>query len=187
MRQNLIPTIIQDIDTKEVLMLGYSNKKSIEITKKTKLVTFFSRSRNKLWTKGKEKSGNFLLQKKMLWDCDRDALLIIAKPLGPTCHKNNFKNYSCFKQKPDFSLNILEKIIKDRKNNKKKNSYTIKLLKNIKLLRRKILEEASEVILENSKKRVISESADLLYHMMVLLAKYNISLIDIEQELKKRH
>jgi len=187
MRQNLIPTVVQDINTKEVLMLGYSNKESIKITKKTKLVTFFSRSRNKLWTKGKEKSGNFLLLKKMFWDCDRDTLLIIAKPMGPTCHKNNFKNYSCFKSQPDFSLMMLEKIIKTRKISNEKNSYTVKLLKNIKLLRRKILEEASEVILENSKKRVISESADLLYHTMVLLAKKNISLKEIENELKKRH
>lgn len=187
MCENLIPTIIQDINTKEVLMLGYSNKKSIILTKKLKKVTFFSRSRNKLWTKGAEKSGNFLIYKKMLWDCDKDALLILAKPVGPTCHKNNFKNYSCFKEKPDFSLPILEKIIASRKKYKNKNSYTVKLINNKKLIRRKILEEASEVILENKKKRIISESADLLYHLMVFFAKYSIKLTDIERELKKRN
>lgn len=187
MRKNLIPTIIQDINTKEVLMLGHSNKDSIAKTKKTKNVTFYSRSRKKLWTKGREKSGNFLIYKKMFWDCDRDALLILADPMGPTCHKNNFKNYSCFKKQPDFSLSILEKIIISRKKNKPIKSYTSKLLKNDKLIRRKIIEEAGEVILEKSKKRIIEEAADLVYHLLVFLNKKNIYFIDLINELKKRN
>jgi len=182
-----LPTIIQDINTKEVLMLGYSNNESIKITKKTGKVTFFSRSRNKLWTKGAEKSGNFLMYKKMLWDCDQDALLILADPVGPTCHKNNFKNYSCFQKNTRFTLQSLEKIIQDRKNNNIKNSYTRKLLNNTQLIKRKILEEASETILENNKKRIIEESSDLIYHLMVYLAKKNISLTDMENELNKRN
>lgn len=186
MHKKLIPTIIQDINTKEVLMLGYSNYKSIKITKKLKKVTFFSRSRNRLWIKGAEKSGNFLICKKMLWDCDRDALLILADPRGPTCHKNNFQNYSCFKKQPNFSLQILEKILMQRKKESPSKSYTVNLLKNNKLLKRKILEEASEVVLENKKQRIIEESADLIYHLMVNLTKKNISLADIELELKER-
>ncbi|MFH1536411.1 MAG: bifunctional phosphoribosyl-AMP cyclohydrolase/phosphoribosyl-ATP diphosphatase HisIE [Patescibacteria group bacterium] len=191
--KNLIPTIIQDINTNEVLMLGYSNKKSILKTKQTEKVTFYSRSQKKLWTKG-ETSGKFLIFKKMLWDCDKDALLIFADPIGPTCHKNNFKNYSCFKNEPDFSLNILEKILCNRKIESENGrfrlqckSYTQKLLKSEKIIKAKIIEEVNEVVLENGKQRIIEESADLIYHLMVLWVKKNISLKDIILELKKRN
>ena len=187
MYKNLIPTIIQDINTKEVLMLGYSNKKSLEKTKKTGKVTFYSRSKKRLWTKGQEKSGNFLIFKKMYWDCDKDALLILAYPKGPTCHKNNFKNYSCFKKSPDFSLEELEKIISSRKEKMPKISYTAKLIKNEKLIKAKIIEEAGEVILENKKKRIIEESSDLIYHLMVLWQNKKIDLNNIVIELKKRN
>ena len=187
MCKNLIPTIIQDVNTKEILMLGYSNKQSLEKTKKTGKVTFYSRSKNRLWTKGQEKSGNFLIFKKLLWDCDQDALLILADPQGPTCHKNNFKNYSCFKESPDFSLEELEKIINSRKEQMPQNSYTSKLLQNEKLIKAKIIEEAGEIILENSKKRIIEESADLIYHLMVLWQFKGINLAEIIRELKRRN
>ena len=179
---NIIPTIVQDINTKEVLMLGYSNKNSLKKTKKIGKVTFYSRSKKRLWTKG-ETSKNYLLFKKMFYDCDKDAILMLAQPCGPTCHTNN---YSCFKEKADFSLNTLEQIIESRKNKNIKKSYTAKLLNNIDLIREKIIEEANEVILENSKQRIIEESADVIYHLMVLLAKKNIKLDDIEIELKSR-
>lgn len=185
-RRGLIPTIIQDINTKQVLMLGYSNQQSIAKTKKTKKITFYSRSKKRLWTKG-ETSKNYLRFKKMQWDCDKDTILMLADPAGPTCHKNNSKNYSCFQADPDFSLNLLEEILTSRRNSQPKKSYTAKLLKDEQLIKAKILEEAIEVIEETGKQRLVEESADVIYHLMVLWQKKNISLDDIEKELKKRN
>ncbi|MFH0819300.1 MAG: bifunctional phosphoribosyl-AMP cyclohydrolase/phosphoribosyl-ATP diphosphatase HisIE [Patescibacteria group bacterium] len=186
----LIPTIIQDINTKEILMLGYSNKESIQKTKQSGKITFYSRSKKRLWTKG-ETSKNYLLFKEMFYDCDKDAILMLVEPNGPTCHTGA---YSCFKINPDFNFKTLEQIIKNRKSENKmtssrrqNTSYTVKLLNDINLIRFKIIEEANEVVLENSKQRIIEESADVIYHLMVLLAKKNIFLIDIERELGKRN
>ena len=195
-KDGLIPAIVQDIDTKSVLMLGYMNKKSITKTKEIGKVTFFSRSRQKLWTKG-ETSGNFLILKEIKYDCDKDALLVFAKPKGPTCHLNN---YSCFEdtlfkkdnEKPT-SLNILyklEKLIKTRKEERPKNSYTTSLFnEGIEKIAQKLGEESTEVVIasiKESKEDLIYETSDLIYHLLVLLAEKDVELKSIFNELNSR-
>ncbi len=193
--KGLIPAIIQDADTLEVLMLGYMNEESIEITLKTKKVTFYSRSRNKLWTKG-ETSENYLNLKSFKYDCDNDTLLILVKPEGPTCHTGKI---SCFfnnvvedKENMDYKkiLVNLEKIIIDRKRNMPKDSYTTSLFKEgLDRITQKVGEEAIEVVIASKNsddEDFIYETADLIYHLMVLLAQKNINLDDIYKELYSR-
>lgn len=191
----LIPAIIQDIDTNRVLMLGYMNKNSLKKTLQTNKVWFFSRSKNRLWMKG-ETSKNFLTVKEIYFDCDRDTILIKAKPAGPTCHLNFT---SCFdvrqtKTKP-ISADIgywgeLYQTIANRKKTLTKNSYTTKLLKaGTNKIIGKIMEETTEVIqaaIKESNNRLISETVDLVYHLFVLLNKKNIKLKDINSEIKRR-
>ena len=193
--KGLIPAIIQDADTLEVLMLGYMNEESIEITLKTKKVTFYSRSRNKLWTKG-ETSGNYLNLKSFKYDCDNDTLLILVKPDGPTCHTGKvscfFNNVVEDKENIDYKniLVNLEKIIIDRKRNMPKDSYTTSLFKEgLDRITQKVGEEAIEVVIaskNNDDEDFIYETADLIYHLMVLLAQKNINLDDIYKELYSR-
>jgi phosphoribosyl-ATP pyrophosphohydrolase/phosphoribosyl-AMP cyclohydrolase len=185
----LIPVIIQDNQTTKVLMLGYMNEEAFAKTQKEKRVTFFSRSKNRLWTKGEE-SGNFLEVNDILIDCDNDTLLIKASPLGPVCHTGAD---TCFKEEnvsTDF-LETLENIINDRKNNPSEASYTASLFKKgINKIAQKVGEEAIELVIEAKDSNMDlfkNEAADLLYHYLILLAAKDTSLIAIKQVLIERH
>ena len=187
----LIPAIIQDDETKSVLMLGYMNKDSIDKTKKTKKVTFYSRSKKRLWTKGEE-SGNYLNFISMKIDCDNDTLLIKAKPDGPTCHEG-FD--TCWKENNYISygfLSELEKVIEDRYNDiNNKKSYISSLFKEgINKIAQKVGEEAVETIIEvknNEKERFLNESADLLFHLLILLKAKGVKFDDVISVLKSRN
>ena len=185
----LVPVIIQDSKTNIVLMLGYMNTEAFEKTQNEKRVTFFSRSKKRLWTKG-EVSGNFLTVNEILIDCDCDTLLIKATPAGPVCHTGTD---TCFNEKnisPDF-LKLLEQIIQDRKNNPSVNSYTSSLFeKGINKIAQKVGEEAVELIIEakdNNDDLFKNEAADLLFHYMILLSAKGFGLEDIKAQLKQRH
>ena len=186
--RGLIPAIIQDSISFNVLMLGYMNKDSLQHTLKTEEVTFFSRSKQRLWTKG-ETSGNKLLLKSIEFDCDKDAILIKAKQLGPTCH---LENYSCFKSETrnTFSIiNELEATIDERKTGSIENSYIASLLnKGVKEIAKKVTEEAGETSIAavTYDGRLIDQSADLLFHLLVLLQNQNYSFKDVLKELNKR-
>lgn len=188
MNQELIPTIIQHAETNQVLMLGYMNDESMERTKKEGKVTFYSRSKQRLWTKG-ETSGNFLNVVSIAIDCDKDTYLIKVLPVGPTCHTGA---YTCFGEKePAGFLHELQGVIQSRKNNPDEKSYTTSLFKKgTKKIAQKVGEEATEVILEamdNKKDLLIEESSDLLYHFLVLLADQDLTLKDVEAKLMERH
>lgn len=185
----LIPAIIQDMKTQKVLMLGYMNAEAFAKTQREKRVTFFSRSKNRLWTKGEE-SGNFLNVVDIKSDCDNDTLLIKVNPFGPVCHTGAD---TCFDEKNisrDF-LRQLEKIILDRKRNPLEKSYTSKLLsEGINKIAQKVGEEATEFIIEakdNDNEKFRNEAADLLYHYLVLLCAKNSSLADVIEVLISRH
>jgi phosphoribosyl-ATP pyrophosphohydrolase/phosphoribosyl-AMP cyclohydrolase len=185
----LIPVIIQDNITNIVLMLGYMNQEAFEKTQQEKRVTFFSRSKNRLWTKGEE-SGNFLNVNNLLIDCDNDTLLIKATPAGPTCHTGAD---TCFNEKNASTnfLTELETIIRDRKNNPTDKSYTASLFaKGINKIAQKVGEEAVEVVIEakdNNDDLFKGEAADLLFHYLILLQAKNFTLNDIINVLKSRH
>ena len=184
----LVPVIIQDHKTNKVLMLGFMNEEAFSKTKNEKKVTFFSRSKERLWTKG-ETSGNFILTKEILFDCDKDTLLIKAEPTGPVCHTGAD---TCFDEtNQSFSVNSLETIIKDRKNNPDESSYTSSLFaKGINKIAQKVGEEAVELVIESKdedKTKFLNEAADLMYHYLVLLQAKNYSLADVEQILSQRH
>lgn len=185
----LIPAVIQDATTNIVLMLGYMNNEAFEKTKNEKRVTFFSRSKNRLWTKGEE-SGNFLDVVEIKIDCDQDTLLIKVKPAGPTCHTGSD---TCFNEK-NSSLNFLKKleeIIHDRKVNPTDNSYTSSLFKKgVNKIAQKVGEEAVELVIEakdDNADLFINEAADLLYHYLILLSYKNYQIQDIIDILEKRH
>lgn len=185
----LIPVIIQDTITNVVLMLGYMNQEAFDKTQQEKRVTFFSRSKNRLWTKGEE-SGNFLNVDSLLIDCDNDTILIKATPAGPTCHTGAD---TCFNEK-NVSTNFLtelETIIRDRKNNPTDKSYTASLFaKGINKIAQKVGEEAVEVVIEakdNNDDLFKGEAADLLFHYLILLQAKNFTLSDIINVLKSRH
>ena len=186
--KGLIPAIIQDSISFNVLMLGYMNKDSLQHTLKTEEVTFFSRSKQRLWTKG-ETSGNKLLIKSIEFDCDKDALLVKAEQLGPTCH---LENYSCFKSEKKNSFSIIAKLeatIDERKTESLEKSYVASLLnKGVKEIAKKVTEEAGETSIAavTNDGRLIDESADLLFHLLVLLKNQNYSFEDVLKELNKR-
>ena len=186
--KGLIPAIIQDSISFNVLMLGYMNKDSLQHTLKTQEVTFFSRSKQRLWTKG-ETSGNKLLLKSIEFDCDKDSLLIKADQLGPTCH---LENYSCFKSEKKNSFSIIAKLettIDKRKTETLENSYVASLLnKGVKEIAKKVTEEAGETSIAavTNDGRLIDESADLLFHLLVLLKNQNYSFEDVLKELNNR-
>ena len=186
--RDLIPAIIQDASSFNVLMLGYMNNESLEKTIDTNEVTFFSRSKQRLWTKG-ETSGNKLLVKSIELDCDRDTLLIKVDPLGRTCHEGN---YSCFASESKSALAmiyILENLIDNRKKEISENSYINSLLKKgVKEISKKVTEEAGETAIAavTDDGRLIDESADLLFHLIVLLKSQELSFDDVLKELKKR-
>ena len=183
----LIPAIIQDHKTLQVLMLGYMNKEALEISQSTGLATFFSRTRQKLWTKG-ETSGNNLKIKKIMHDCDNDTLLVLAENNGPTCHLGR---NSCFEDSPS-SLNEIDKLeemIDLRFKEADLSSYTYQLFKGgIKEMAKKVTEEAGEVSIAavTNDGRVIDETADLVYHLLVALRKLNLSFSDVLDELNVR-
>ena len=186
--KGLIPVVIQNKTTLNVLMLGYMNLEALQLSIKSNEVTFFSRSKNRLWTKGEE-SGNKLIIKDMYLDCDVDTLLIKAEPLGPTCHKGTT---SCFETDDQSSLNIideLEIIIENRKNLDSSESYIVSLFnKGVKEIAKKVVEEAGETSIAavTNDGRLIDESADLVFHLLVLLSSQGKSMKDVLQELKKR-
>lgn len=187
-KDGLIPAIIQDAITKNVLMLGYMNKEALEATKLKKQVTFYSRSKKRLWTKG-ETSGNFLNVIDIKEDCDNDTLLIKVKPEGPVCHAGTD---TCFSEKNegDF-LTELTMIIQNRKANQNQNSYTSQLFqKGINKIAQKVGEEAVELIIEAKDDNIElfkSEAADLIFHYLILLEAKNVTLTDITEVLKLRH
>ena len=186
--KKLIPAIIQHAETNQVLMLGYMNDESLAKTKKEGKVTFYSRSKQRLWTKG-ETSGNFLNVVNIAEDCDNDTYLIKVIPEGDTCHKGT---YTCFGEKePTGFLHELQGVIQSRKDNPSEKSYTTELFqKGTKKIAQKVGEEATEVILEamdGNKDLLIEESSDLLYHFLVLLADQGLKLEDIEAKLMERH
>lgn len=185
----LVPAIIQDAVTNKVLMLGYMNRESVEKTVLEGKVTFFSRSKNRLWTKGEE-SGNFLIVKDLMVDCDQDTILIKASPVGPVCHTGAD---TCWNEKNvgnDF-LATLENIITDRRNNPSDKSYTASLFaKGINKIAQKVGEEAVEVVIEakdNNDELFLNESADLLFHYLILLQAKGFQLSDVISVLKQRH
>lgn len=183
----LMPAIIQDYETLEVLMLGYMSEEALKISQSSGFATFYSRTRKTLWTKG-ETSGNKLTIKNIIHDCDKDTLLILAKNSGPTCHLNN---NSCFIGAPSSSsvLDELEETIDARFKEANMSSYTFQLYRDgIKEIAKKITEEAGEVSISavTDDGRVIDESADLMYHLLVMFRKLNLSHSDVLQELKNR-
>ena len=184
----LVPAIVQDEATLRVLMLGFMNEAAYEKTESEKRVTFYSRSKQRLWTKG-ETSGNFLLVKNIVNDCDNDTVLIQATPLGPVCHTGAD---TCFNEvNNNFSLTKLESIIADRKANPGEASYTASLFsKGINKIAQKVGEEAVELVIEskdNNPVRFLDEAADLLYHYLVLLQARDQKLDDVIAVLAKRH
>ena len=189
-RSELIPAIVQDNLTKKVLMLGYMNHDSLDRTIKTKKVTFFSRSRNSIWVKG-ETSGNFLNLVDISLDCDKDTLLIRVLPEGPVCHEGSDTCWSEDNKSSYGFLSILENIIDERKLSKSNKSYVSKLfIEGQNRIIQKVGEEAVELIIEskdNNKKKFIEESADLLFHFLILLNKKNIKLDEIVDELQLRN
>ncbi|WP_312901183.1 bifunctional phosphoribosyl-AMP cyclohydrolase/phosphoribosyl-ATP diphosphatase HisIE [Chryseobacterium taichungense] len=183
----LVPVIIQDSMTLQVLMLGYMNEEAFEKTEKEGIVTFFSRSKNRLWTKGEE-SGNFLTVESITADCDQDTILIKALPKNIVCHTGSF---SCFGDKDSKGfIYELEDNINRRINEKAENSYTYSLFrKGINKIAQKVGEEAVELVIEakdNDENLFKNEAADLLYHFLILLKYKNLSLRDIEQILIER-
>lgn len=189
--EGLVPAIIQDAKTKHVLMLGYMNEEAFQKTLSTKQVTFFSRSKQRLWTKGEE-SGHFLQLIDIKNDCDNDTLLIQVNPVGPTCHKGSD---TCWNESNNQNLGFLthlESIIKNRKENADaENSYVASLFKKgINKIAQKVGEEAVEVVIEAKDENdhlFLEESADLLFHYLILLQAKGYKLEDITQVLEKRH
>lgn len=183
----LVPVIIQDYLNLKVLMLGYMNQEAFDKTLQEKRVTFFSRSKNRLWTKG-ETSGNFLELMDWKLDCDNDTILIKAKPLGPTCHKGTT---TCFAEETDKGfLYELQQTISDKIDNNDENSYTNELYKRgINKVAQKVGEEAVELVIEakdNNDELFLNEAADLLYHYLILLKAKGFTIEDVEKILKSR-
>ena len=185
----LLPAIIQDVNTRTVLMLGYMNEEALTKTKESGNVTFYSRSKKRLWTKGEE-SGNFLELVSIKEDCDQDTLLIQVKPKGPTCHKGSD---TCWDSKNESSfgfLSELEATIKSRKENNSEDSYVASLFrKGINKIAQKVGEEAIETVIEakdDNEELFLNESADLLFHYMILLQAKGYTLTDIVSVLEGR-
>jgi phosphoribosyl-AMP cyclohydrolase / phosphoribosyl-ATP pyrophosphohydrolase len=187
----LVPAIIQDANTKNVLMLGYMNNEAFEKTKSSGLVTFFSRTKNRLWTKGEE-SGNVLKLIDMKLDCDNDTLLVSAKPEGPTCHKGSDTCWNEANSQNFGFLSTLENVITSRiENADSQKSYVASLFaKGINKVAQKVGEEAVEVVIEakdNNDELFLEESADLLFHYLMLLQAKGFKLDDVVKVLKGRH
>lgn len=182
----LVPAVIQDFETLEVLMVGFMNEEALKVTRETEKVTFFSRSKKRLWVKG-ETSGNFLKVCAIKEDCDNDSLLIFVRPSGPVCHTGDD---SCFGFS-NFDLRKLFKFIAKRKSEMPKDSYTTSLFEaGLPAILAKVEEEALEVLAAargEGKQRLVEESCDLLYHLFVLLNQEEISIEEIGEEMRKRN
>jgi phosphoribosyl-ATP pyrophosphohydrolase/phosphoribosyl-AMP cyclohydrolase len=185
----LVPAIVQDFNTNKVLMLGFMNEEAVKRTEETGRVTFFSRTKNRLWTKGEE-SKNYLELKSISIDCDNDTLLIKAHPLGPVCHTGADTCWSEKNHNDDFLL-YLEDIINLRKQANVEDSYVAKLLsKGINKVAQKVGEEAVELVIEakdDNEELFLNEAADLIFHYLVLLNAKGYQLQDVISILKKRH
>ncbi|WMJ74016.1 bifunctional phosphoribosyl-AMP cyclohydrolase/phosphoribosyl-ATP diphosphatase HisIE [Cytophagaceae bacterium ABcell3] len=186
----LVPAIIQDINTRQVLMTGYMNEEALEKTKSEGKVTFYSRSKQRLWTKG-ETSENYLLVKEILGDCDHDAILIKVHPQGPTCHTGSD---TCWNEKNEgkaYFIEHLKNVIRKRKEQPDEKSYTSSLFaKGVNKVAQKVGEEAVELVIEakdDNKDLFLGEAADLLFHYLVLLEQKNIDLDEVMDVLIKRH
>lgn len=187
----LIPAVVQDVQTSKVLMVGFMNKEALEKTVSEGKVTFFSRTKNRLWTKG-ETSNNFLMVKNIIVDCDKDTVLIKAEPVGPVCHTGAD---TCFFEpnKVDNTLfiNQLKEVVKQRKAASPESSYTSSLFhKGINKVAQKVGEEAVELVIEakdDNKELFLGEAADLLFHYLVLLEAKNYTLDEVLEVLKARH
>ena len=186
----LLPAIIQDDKTNKVLMLGYMSKESLAKTKEIGKVTFFSRSKQRLWTKGEE-SGNFLYVVSIKEDCDKDTLLINVNPVGPVCHTGSD---TCFDETNDediMFLKYLQDFIDKRKQEMPEGSYTTSLFKKgVNRMAQKVGEEAVETVIEatnGTQEGFIYEASDLIYHLIVLLSSKGLRMEDLARELKKRH
>ncbi len=190
----LIPAILVDSVSKEVLMMAYMNEESLKITMEKKLACFYSRSRKEIWLKG-ETSGNYQKVVSITADCDSDALVVVVEPMGPACHKGTKScfNYPVFEndELKDFSLEKLVTLIEGRKKEKTEGSYTTYLFeKGLDKILKKVGEECTEVIIAahaNDKKETVYEIVDLTYHVLVLMIQQGISLEDIHRELASRH
>jgi len=187
---NLIPAIVQDAHTGKVLMLGYMNKDALAKTRELGQVTFYSRTKSRLWTKG-ETSGDFLAVEDVSIDCDNDTLLIMATPAGPTCHLGT---QSCFKNSQGFDLDFishLNGVIDARYQDRDDKSYTASLFNSgVKRMAQKVGEEGVEVALAaatNDREELVNESSDLLYHLLVLLRGKDVPLKEVIDNLKSRH
>ena len=187
--KGLIPAIVQDAETRVVLRLGYMNRESLEKTLTSRLVCFYSRSRQKLWTKGEE-SGNFLYLKEIKVDCDQDTLLIKVSPAGPTCHTGTDTCWKEENQDNDF-LFFLQRFLQKRKNDSPEESYTARLIsRGINKVAQKVGEETVELVIEakdNNEELFLNEAADLMYHYIVLLIAKGYGLEDVCRVLKSRH
>jgi phosphoribosyl-ATP pyrophosphohydrolase/phosphoribosyl-AMP cyclohydrolase len=187
-KQELMPVIVQDVRNNNVLMLAYMDEEALELTKKTGLMHYWSRSRNAIWKKG-ETSGNFQKCVELITDCDGDAMLARVEQTGVACHTGS---YSCFYKEPIRQSDVVSqlwRVFEERKATEAESSYTVKLLKNRNLLLKKIAEESSEVIIaakDKSRKEIVYEAGDLLYHLMVLLFDEGITMDDIYGELEGR-
>ncbi|MDR1258249.1 MAG: bifunctional phosphoribosyl-AMP cyclohydrolase/phosphoribosyl-ATP diphosphatase HisIE [Tannerellaceae bacterium] len=187
----LVPAIIQDDKTGRVLMLGFMNEEAFIMTRETGKVTFFSRTKNRLWTKG-ETSGNFLIVTGIMQDCDNDTLLVKAQPQGPVCHTGDD---TCFGERNTTDdilfLKCLQNVIEQRRQEMPEGSYTTTLFtKGVNRMAQKVGEEAVETVIEatnGTEERFIYEASDLMYHLMVLLTSKGLRLEDLCRELKKRH
>ncbi|MFC0322450.1 bifunctional phosphoribosyl-AMP cyclohydrolase/phosphoribosyl-ATP diphosphatase HisIE [Gallibacterium melopsittaci] len=189
--EGLLPVIVQNADTCEVLMLGYMNQEALEKTLAEKRVTFFSRTKQRLWTKG-ETSGNFLNVVDYTLDCDRDTLLVLVNPVGETCHEGTDSCFSPISETPNWIfLSKLEKLLNARKNADPASSYTASLYaKGTKRIAQKVGEEGVETALAATVKdrnETICEAADLAYHLTVLLQDANLTWADVIEKLKERH
>ena len=186
----LVPAIIQDIDTKNVLMLAYMNQEAYDKTVNDKLVTFYSRTKNRLWIKGEE-SGNFLDVVEIISDCDNDTLLIKASPRGPVCHTGTDTCFNEVNSDPIQFLTFLQDLIDGRKRDMPEGSYTTKLFqKGINKVAQKVGEEAVELVIEakdNNDDLFLNEAADLVFHLFVLLTAKNYRIEDVIKVLQGRH
>ncbi|WP_217541002.1 bifunctional phosphoribosyl-AMP cyclohydrolase/phosphoribosyl-ATP diphosphatase HisIE [Vibrio metschnikovii] len=188
----LIPAIVQDFDSSQVLMMGYMNPEALEVTLATKQVTFYSRSKQRLWTKG-ETSGHVLQLRNLALDCDQDTLLVKVNPIGPTCHTGTTTCWDGDSQEESqlVWLHQLEQLLAARKSASPESSYTASLYASgTKRIAQKVGEEGVEVALAaatGDKAEMISESADLIYHLLVLLQDQGLALSDVIDKLKQRH
>lgn len=190
-QDGLVPAIVQDAKTKNVLMLGYMNQEALKTTQDSKKVTFYSRTKKRLWTKGEE-SGNFLELVDIKLDCDKDTLLLAVNPVGPTCHKGTDTCWAEENTQRYGFLSDLEQIIASRKNNPdNQESYVASLFrKGINKIAQKVGEEAVETVIEakdDNEELFLNESADLLFHYLILLQAKGYTIEDIVKTLKTRH